>query len=90
MPTAATSPACGGNEGSNSGPNGSFNTGQSNWQLGDLVLSTQLTPKLKLSANADYASIEALDAGASNGTFFSYQVLRRRTRSTSVSAAACR
>lgn len=78
----------GGNEGSNSGPNGSFNTGQSNWQLADLVLSTQLTPKLKLSANADYASIEGLDAGSSNGHFTSYDIVGKYqfTKSFSVSA----
>lgn len=70
------------------GTSGSVNFGQSNWQLADLVLSTQLTPKLKLSANADYASIEALDSGASNGTFFSYQVVGKYqfTKSFSVSA----
>ena len=78
----------GGNEGSNSGPNGSFNTGQSNWQLADLVLSTQLTPQLKLSANADYASIDGLDAGSSNGHFTSYDVVARYqfTKNFSVSA----
>jgi hypothetical protein len=77
----------GGNEGSNTGPNGPFNVGQSNWQLGDLVLSTQLTPALKLSANADYASIHALDPGASNGHYASYDVIARYqfTKSFSVS-----
>jgi hypothetical protein len=77
----------GGNEGSNSGPNGSFNVGQSNWQLGDLVLSTQLTPSLKLSANADYGSIDGLDAGSSSGHFTSYDVVARYqfTKSFSVS-----
>ena len=77
-----------GSGGFTSGTNGSFNFGQSNWQLGDLVLSSQITPKLKLSANADYASIHALDAGASNGHFTSYDVVGRFqfTKSFSVSA----
>ena len=88
----------GGNEGANltsdgsggfsPGLNGAFNTGQSNWQLGDLVLSSQITPRFKLSANADYASIDAQEAGASNGHFASYQVTGRFqfTKSFSVSA----
>jgi len=77
----------GGNEGSNAGPNGSFNTGQSNWQLGDLVLTLPVTAKLKLSANADYAAIKGLDAGSSDGHFTSYDVVARYqfTKSFSVS-----
>lgn len=77
-----------GNGGFIPGLNGAFNTGQSNWQLGDLVLSSQITPKFKLSANADYASIDGLDTGASNGHFTSYQVTGKFqfTKSFSVSA----
>ncbi len=77
----------GGNEGSNAGPNGSFNVGQSNWQVGDLVLSTQILPRLKLSANADYASIHGLDAGSSNGHFSSYDVIARYQFSRSFSVS---
>lgn len=78
----------GGNEGSNSGPNGFFNTGQSNLQLADLILSTQLTPKLKLSANGDYASIHGLDAGSSDGHFTSYDVIGKYQFSKSFSVSA--
>jgi hypothetical protein len=84
---AATVNYYGGNEGA-SGTNGAFNTGESNWQLGDLILVSQLTDKLKLSFNGDYGSIKALDAGASNGHFTSYQVVGKYqfTKAFSVSA----
>ena len=78
----------GGNEGSTDTPNGAFNVGQSNWQLADLVLSTQLTPRLKLSANADYAAIHGLDPGASNGHFASYDVIGKYQFSKSFSVSA--
>ena len=78
----------GGNEGSNNGPNGSFNVGQSNWQLADLVLSSQVTTKLKLSANADYASVNGLDPGSSNGHFTSYDVIAKYALSPSFSVSA--
>ncbi len=76
----------GGNEGA-SGTNGAFNTGESNFQLGDLVLSATFD-KLKLSANGDYGSVAGLDAGASNGHYAAYDVVAKYQFSKSFSASA--
>jgi hypothetical protein len=56
----------GGEEGS-AGINGIGFTGASDVQLGDFVGTYQLTDKLKLALNADYAGASAIDSGDPSG-----------------------
>lgn len=66
--TAFTVNYLGGNEGS-SGPSGFGGTGVSNVQLGDIVVTHQLTEKVKLAMNADYMDVKPSSAGAPSGKF---------------------
>lgn len=82
----------GGNEGSSAADNTNgfelLDSGVSNVQLGDLVLSAQITPKLKLAANADYAAIADVSSGAPRGHYSSYDVLGRYQFSKSFGVTA--
>lgn len=52
----------GGNEGASSGVNGFVNSFETNVQLGDIVVTHQLTPKLKLAVNGDYGDAKTKDS----------------------------
>lgn len=76
--TTVTANYYGGNEGSPASGgiynvNGFFSNGVTNVQLGDLVVVHQLTSKIKLALNGDYASAKASDLAAdptaANGHF---------------------
>jgi len=52
----------GGNEGSGTGTNGFANQFETNVQLGDIVVTHQLTPKLKLALNGDYGDAKTSES----------------------------
>ncbi len=61
----------GGNEGSSTGTNGFANTFETNVQLGDIIITHQLTPKLKLALNGDYG--DAKTSVAEDETSFKFR-----------------
>ena len=64
------------------------NVGEQNVQLADLVLSTQITPKIKLAANADYAAVNRVRDDAPHGHYTSYDILGRYQFSRSFGVTA--
>lgn len=67
--TAVTATYCGGNEGSDR-VNGIGFSGTSHVDLGDVVLSQQLTSKLKVALGGDYASAKGIDTGDPTGKWY--------------------
>lgn len=66
--TSVTGSYYGGVEGS-AKTNGFVVPGETSLQLGDLIVVHQLTPKLKLALNADYASAKGVSVGDPGGHF---------------------